>query len=265
MLRSGSVGSAVEALQSQLASQGYSIAVDGIYGPGTERAVRDFQRKHDLAPDGIVGPKTISALEGYRSDKILTSSALEKAALDLGVSLPAVLAINEVESRGLGFLSSGLPVILYERHIMWRRLTLRGVNPQTWARRYPNLVNQSPGGYRGNHREHDRLETAKAISVPSAIESASWGLFQIMGMHWERLGYDSATSFEKLMNRSEADQLDAFVRFIKADPTLHRALKRHDWKTVARLYNGPAYEKNSYDTRMAAAYERHRTALEGTA
>jgi hypothetical protein len=47
------------------------------------------------------------------------------------------------------------------------------------------------------------------------------------------------------------------VKFIQADPRLHQALRRRDWQQVARRYNGPAYERNSYDQRLAAAYERH--------
>lgn len=38
---------------------------DGIFGPLTEEAVRDFQRDHRLEPDGIVGVKTWQQLLGY--------------------------------------------------------------------------------------------------------------------------------------------------------------------------------------------------------
>lgn len=56
-LRRGSQGEAVKRLQAQLRA-----VVDGDFGPRTEAAVREFQRRHDLVPDGIVGPKTWAML-----------------------------------------------------------------------------------------------------------------------------------------------------------------------------------------------------------
>ncbi len=38
------------------------IRADGIFGPGTEAAVKRFQRRHGLTPDGVVGPATWAAL-----------------------------------------------------------------------------------------------------------------------------------------------------------------------------------------------------------
>ena len=38
--------------------------MDGIFGPATNNAVRDFQDDHDLAVDGIVGPQTWRMLIG---------------------------------------------------------------------------------------------------------------------------------------------------------------------------------------------------------
>ena len=164
---------------------------------------------------------------------------------------------NEVESKGSGFLPDGRPVILYERHIMRRQLKAHRLDYKALETKFTKLVNEKAGGYQGGANEHFRLNTACNIHRASALESCSWGLFQIMGYHWKTLGYDSAEHFVTLMGENEGNQLDAFVRFIKADPKLHDALKAQDWKTFARRYNGPQYRKNEYDTRLADAYAKY--------
>ncbi|WP_265442522.1 C40 family peptidase [Flexivirga meconopsidis] len=57
----GSRGTAVKVVQSRLGG----LAVDGIFGPLTNRAVRNYQRSHGLVVDGIVGPRTWASLGGY--------------------------------------------------------------------------------------------------------------------------------------------------------------------------------------------------------
>ena len=47
------------------------IAADGVFGPGTLRAVKRFQRSHGLTPDGVVGPATWSALGHPGVTKVL--------------------------------------------------------------------------------------------------------------------------------------------------------------------------------------------------
>jgi len=63
-VRRGSRGRTVEYLQQLLRKHGFVLAVDGIFGPATEKAVIEFQKKKGLVADGIVGPKTWAALEG---------------------------------------------------------------------------------------------------------------------------------------------------------------------------------------------------------
>ena len=109
----------------------------------------------------------------------------------------------------------------------------------------------------GKAAEHMRLTRAAEINQACALASASWGMFQVMGYHWERLGYASVETFADAMRQSEADQLDAFVRFVLADPALHKALKARRWATFAAGYNGPAYKDNLYDVRLARAYARY--------
>ena len=52
-LERGDRGASVKRLQRAL-----HLEADGVFGPGTKRAVRRFQRRHRLHPDGVVGAAT---------------------------------------------------------------------------------------------------------------------------------------------------------------------------------------------------------------
>jgi len=66
-IQQGSTGRAVRAAQHLLSAKfGYGIGVDGIFGPQTDNAVRDFQSLHGLGVDGIIGPKTWQALVSFQ-------------------------------------------------------------------------------------------------------------------------------------------------------------------------------------------------------
>ena len=61
-LRVGATGPRVEQVQSALLALGYTIGVDGRFGPVTLSRVRAFQESRGLRVDGIVGPITWRAL-----------------------------------------------------------------------------------------------------------------------------------------------------------------------------------------------------------
>lgn len=193
---------------------------------------------------------------------MLSEQDLISASLDLGVELATLKAIKEVESNGDGFIKNNegkmIPKILFERHIMFKRL--RDHTPlksADLAAKYPDLVNPSSGGYRGGLAEHERLAKAITIDRISALESASWGAYQIMGFHWKNLGYKSVQEFVNAAY-TEKGQLEMFVKFIKQSSMLIKALKANNWPEVARLYNGASYAKNKYDIKLKVAYERYK-------
>lgn len=65
-VKQGSKGNQVKYLQRFLNWYGNNLDVDGIFGPATDSAVKNFQRDHNLDPDGIVGPLTRSAIKKYK-------------------------------------------------------------------------------------------------------------------------------------------------------------------------------------------------------
>jgi peptidoglycan hydrolase-like protein with peptidoglycan-binding domain len=62
-LRRGQTGSDVKTLQTWLSDVGYSVSIDGDFGPMTQAAVKRFQQDHRLSPaTGVVGRRTAAAL-----------------------------------------------------------------------------------------------------------------------------------------------------------------------------------------------------------
>jgi peptidoglycan hydrolase-like protein with peptidoglycan-binding domain len=75
LVRTGDRNHPVRTLQHLLRAHRHTVAVDGIFGPKTDAAVRAFQKAERLSVDGIVGPKTWSALiitvkRGSRGDAV---------------------------------------------------------------------------------------------------------------------------------------------------------------------------------------------------
>jgi peptidoglycan hydrolase-like protein with peptidoglycan-binding domain len=65
MLHRRNRGWDVAALQFRLQKHGYPPGgVDGVFGPGTHRALTSFQSANGLTVDGIAGPATVAALRG---------------------------------------------------------------------------------------------------------------------------------------------------------------------------------------------------------
>ena len=63
LVKYGSVGNNVKWVQDLLKQNGYTLEIDGEFGPITKSAVIHFQKSNNLSPDGIVGELTKSALK----------------------------------------------------------------------------------------------------------------------------------------------------------------------------------------------------------
>jgi hypothetical protein len=80
-----------------------------------------------------------------------------------------------------------------------------------------------------------------------------------MGFNYKVAGYSDIEEFFKAMHHSEGKQLDAMMTFIKNNPAMISALRSHDWAAFANTYNGPAYRRNQYHTKLAQAFSDFKT------
>ena len=101
------------------------------------------------------------------------------------------------------------------------------------------------------------MNAAILFDRTAALKSASWGLGQIMGFNHVAAGYSTVEKFVIAMHESEGKQIEAMMQFIKHNPQMHLALRSSNFAQFARLYNGPAYRRNAYDTKLAAAYQQY--------
>lgn len=188
----------------------------------------------------------------------LPPGAIARAAQRIDVHPSALTALVTVETGNRsGFLAppDNRPRVLYEAH---RAHKLAGLAPHAvvpglaqpqWDR---SLYAATGAG------EHDRLSAAIAhprLGRAVAIQAASWGLMQVLGSNHRLAGYGDPEAFVAAMIDSEEAQLDAGLSFLVAC-RLVEPLRRGDWATVARGYNGTGYRQNRYDERLAAAHAR---------
>lgn len=214
---------------------------------------------------------------------------------------PEVLqAIAKVESGGRSAfwrLMDGqgghVPALLYERHYFSRLTGGR------YDQDHPDI--SWPTGYRlrkqlgkEDKKMHDgrvddddiyasyatsylRLLNAYRLDPDAALQSCSWGKFQIMGANHGLCGEPSLKKFVNKMCTSEVAQLGLLAGFIQNKPaawkdpknkalgreiSLWDAVKAKNWRVIAFYYNGRAYETNQYHLKLERAYEAYKKANE---
>ena len=182
---------------------------------------------------------------------------IEKEAAAAKIPAHHLLAVVEVESAGKAYaMVKGRkePLIRWEGHYFDRLLS-----PADRAiARKQGLASPKAGGVanpNGQPARYALLDRAILIDAKAAFESCSWGVGQVMGSHWKSLGYSSVEALVTEARRDVGGQVRLMVKFIVENNLLDE-IRSGAWAKFARAYNGPAYKKNAYDTKMAKAAAR---------
>ena len=239
----------------------------GVCGEDTIAAIKSFQIQGAAlaTADGQVSPRgfTIKRLElpsisgpvhrifqdlCWAHSGSLTDTNFASATVSLSCEVNAIKAVALTETKRSPWDEVGRPTILFERH------KFRGHTSSAYNASHPDI--SGPQGAYGLFRvQYTKLKRAAMLDEEAALKSASWGAFQILGENHNDCGFATVGEFVTAMMREETDHLSAFVRFIIANSSMHKALKDKKWATFASLYNGPNYAANDYDTKMQTQYD----------
>lgn len=182
----------------------------------------------------------------------LTREDFEQCAAIINCEPEAVMAVASVETRGGGFDPEGFPKTLFEGH-WFHRLTKGKYEKTAPTLCFPRWTREFYG--KSWKEEKARLMSAIELDRNAALQSASWGMFQIMGFNHAKCGFKTVQQFVNAMCKSEGSQLAVFSQYI-VNSGLDDELRDKRWADFARLYNGPEYAKNKYDIKMADAYKK---------
>ena len=180
--------------------------------------------------------------------KPLTQRILDEAGEIVRVSDAAMWAVIQVESAGAGYLADRRPKILFERHLFHRATRGRFDDSN------PDISDPTAGGYgAGGAHQYERLAEAMSCDRQAALESASWGLGQVLGSNFAVAAFADAEDMVAKMVASERHQLLAMFNFIEGN-NIGRHLRNHDWLQFALRYNGPNAEAQGYPHKLEAAF-----------
>ncbi|WP_156381959.1 MULTISPECIES: N-acetylmuramidase domain-containing protein [unclassified Aureimonas] len=187
-------------------------------------------------------------------DRAAVIAAARIVSGETGVSARTLLTVAIVETACVpyaAFDDRREPLIRFEGHCFDRLLSPED-RP---AARAAGLADPKAGAIRNPASQAARwrlLARASAIDAAAAYAATSWGLGQVMGSHWKVLNYENPEALAAEARGSIEGQFRLMARFLRVGD-LHRRLERGDIAGFSRLYNGPAYRRNGYDTKLADA------------
>ena len=182
------------------------------------------------------------------------------------IDVACTVAVLCVESSGKGFDSSNQDrmIIRFENHKFWKywgrndpdrfREHFRYSSGQVWkGHKWRKKADDDWQTFHGSQRaEWEVLNFARSIDNDAALMSISMGAPQIMGFHYQAIGYQSVQEmFDAFASGIEA-HISGLFDFMS--PAMARHLQRRDFTSFAGLYNGSGQKekygrwiKNHYD------------------
>jgi len=270
----------IKAIQRLLIFLGYSTAstgaflIDGDFGRGTNRAVAQFQFEHGLAK--TIARKTLCYECTWQTaaqkivaipDARLTSATLARmlevaqASIERGATLcgnfdEALFHIDALHRRKL--LSCAEIAARYRRFVdqAIAEVAVEGIRI---AHFWPLAIikQETSGIVRPRFEQHLLTRMNKTNNRGDLVElryrSMSMGLGQVLGQNYQVV---KASSARAMYSSSIAEQIAQVARFLAANKSIATIVSNDkpaeaEFRAVAKVYNGPGYEKHHYHESLA--------------
>lgn len=164
----------------------------------------------------------------------LQDSDIKELSEKYNIEEAIIKSFVSVESSGTGYSKSTGKILIQFEPKYFSRLEPNA--PKTiW---YSNKIDIQC-------KEWDAFDNAAKYNKDSAIQSTSFGLMQVMGIHYKELGFKNPQSFYDFAVESEKNQLEIGILFIVHNKALFKAIKDLDFDKMAYYYNGANYKEQA--------------------
>lgn len=191
--------------------------------------------------------------------KKITDEQKQALAISNNIEIPMLLSFFSVESAGIGFSDvTGRMIIQFEP--LWMKHFAGDASGKGTVWVNNGVCNQT--------LEYQAFEDACKTDTTAAKKSTSIGIGQIMGFHHKRLGFDTVYDMWDYADKSEMNQAQMVIAFIRSDATLYRAVQELDMPLIAGIYNGWGYKDLAkrlrivpYDIQLQRAYDKFKSQI----
>jgi len=256
-VRRGHEGEGVRAWQEFLTAGGHlEPGASGLFDLETETATRSFQALERLGADGIVGPRTLAAARAHGFIEVYVFDPLVvRTAKALGIPVELMESFRLVESGA----QANPRAVRFEPHLAHRKLGAR-------ARDIPYTRQSSTRAWSLVKSETNRAAFDRALAMHSdeewqraIIESASFGLFQVLGSGLiDLFGVsDAVPAFDE---SSSVVSFALVSGWFRKTPSALAAAQADppDIRTLVKRYNGNGPNVDNYVRKITDALLRVR-------
>ena len=269
----------IKAVQRLLIFLGYSTAstgaflIDGDFGRGTNRAVAQFELEHGLTkisrtdlcypctwqnasqkivsiPDSKLTQTTLAKMlevaQGMIDRRAVLCGSVDEATFHLdALHRRRLLSCAEIRTRYGKFVDDAIASVAIEGITISHFWPLAIIKQETSGIVRPRFEQHLLSRMNKTHKNVDFAELRH--------RSMSMGLGQILGDNFRIV---KAASAQAMYSSTIPEQIAQIARFLTSNAKIVSIVRRDDpseadFRTVAKFYNGPGYEKHHYHESLA--------------